>query len=59
MNKLISYLNPLWVWVIGWFFILNGVAYTITKSITGDSLKGLGSILWEQWALFKGLFTWL
>lgn len=55
MNKLLSYLNPLWVWVLAWWLILNGAAHTLTHAITGDSLKGLVSLLWSQFEQWKGL----
>lgn len=55
MNKLMSYLSPLWVWLGAWFLILNGVAYVLAQAITGDSLKGLGALLWEHFEQWKGL----
>ena len=59
MNKLVAYLNPLWVWVLAWWLILNGAAYTVVSALAGDNLKGLGEQLMHHWQQWKGLFTWL
>ena len=55
MTKLVAYLNPLWVWVGVWWLVLNGAAHTLTQAITGDSLKGLGAMLWDTLEQWKGL----
>ena len=55
MTKLVAYLSPLWVWVGVWWLVLNGAAHTLTQAITGDSLKGLGAMLWDTLEQWKGL----
>ncbi|MBK8454117.1 MAG: hypothetical protein WAQ53_07965 [Thiofilum sp.] len=55
MNKLLSYTSPFWVWLIAWVLIMNGAAHTLAQAITGDSLKGLGALLWEHLEQWKGL----
>ena len=59
MNKLVSYLSPLWVWVGVWWCVMNGAMYTVVSALAGNSFKGILDELYTSWLQWKGLFTWL
>lgn len=59
MNALITYLSPVWGWVILWWLIFNGALFAFTNGVAGGILTGWFQELWGKLDSWKELIGWM